>query len=109
MKKSNIMNLLTSDSNQIIEAIGKCAVVGLTDREGKIISVNENFCKLSGYSEDELLGQDHRILNSGYHSKEFFENLWNTILSGQIWSGLIQNINKNGDFYWVEASYYLVV
>jgi PAS domain S-box-containing protein len=90
-----------SELNQLLSAINQSAIVSTTDKKGKIIKVNDNFCKVSGYTKEELIGSDHRIVNSGVHPKEFFEKIWSTILSGQIWIGEIQNKNKQGDFYWV--------
>lgn len=79
-------------------------VIALTDQKGIIKSINENFCKISKFSEEELLGQDHRIIKSEYHPKEFFEDLWATITSGNAWKGDIQNKAKDGSFYWVDTT-----
>ncbi len=85
-------------------AIDASAIVSITDCKGVITYVNENFCKLSGYREDELLNQTHTIINSGYHGKHFFKDLWGTINKGQIWKGVIRNRAKNGDYYWVDST-----
>jgi PAS domain S-box-containing protein len=85
-------------------AIDASRIVSLTDQNGMIRHVNENFCKISKYTRDELIGQDHRIINSGYHNKSFFQNLWSTISSGKIWKGDIKNKAKDGSFYWLETT-----
>lgn len=77
------------------------SIVSITDISGKIIYVNDKFTKISGYSKAELMGQDHRIINSKTHDKIFMKNLWDTIKSGQVWQGEICNRNKKGELYWV--------
>jgi PAS domain S-box-containing protein len=91
------------EQSQIIEAIDHSAIVVMTDLKGKITRVNDNFCHISGYSREELIGQDHRIVNSGAHSKTFFKKLWETILAGKVWTGEIQNRAKDGHFYFVQT------
>lgn len=80
------------------------ALVSIADPHGHIIYANDKFLELSGYSEQELFGQNHRILNSGYHPKAFFTKMWATISRGKVWHGEIKNRAKNGTYYWVQAT-----
>lgn len=93
--------LSNEDFSHLKSAIDESAIVAITDKRGIITYVNNKFCAISKYSRDELIGQDHRIINSGYHPKEFFINMWQTIASGKTWEGEIRNQAKDGSFYWV--------
>lgn len=85
-------------------ALDSHAIVSIADRQGNITYVNDKFCEISGYSRDELLGQNHRILKSDKLPDEFYQELWTTISQGKIWHGEICNRRKNGDNYWVEST-----
>ncbi|RJS59029.1 bifunctional diguanylate cyclase/phosphodiesterase [Bacillus sp. PK3_68] len=102
--EDNQLENILKELTDVKYAIDQSSIVAITDHRGKILYVNEKFCKISKYNEEELLGEDHCILNSGYHSREFFKQMWATIGSGQIWKGEIRNKAKDGSFYWVDTT-----
>lgn len=88
----------------VLFALNQSAIVAITDRTGAITFVNNKFTEISGYETEELIGQKHSIINSKYHSKDFFKNMWKTIGEGSVWRGEIRNQKKGGTYYWVDTT-----
>lgn len=85
-------------------ALDTHSIISVTDATGTIIHANNKFCAVSGYSQAELIGQNHRIVKSDFHAPDFYQAIWETISAGKIWTGEIRNRSKNGDDYWVQTT-----
>ncbi|MEM0909946.1 MAG: PAS domain-containing protein, partial [Pseudomonadota bacterium] len=95
--------LQQSETSDLLSTIHDQYIMSITDAKGTIIEVNDAFCAISKYEREELIGKNHRIINSGHHDTSFFEEIWSTILSGASWRGEICNRSKDGDLYWVDS------
>ncbi len=91
------------ETQDLRRAVDEQSFVSIADPSGKIIDVNDTFCRISGYSRDELIGQDHRVHNSGYHPKSFWVQMWKTVAAGELWRGEVCNRAKDGSIYWVNS------
>ena len=99
----NLKNSLQENKYQLA-ALDEHAIVSSTDVAGRIIHVNDKLCEISGFSREELLGENHRIIKSSFHTKSFYKKLWETISSGNIWHDVICNLSKEGEEYWVDST-----
>ena len=98
------LTLDNSRYDQLRLAIDKHAIVSATDKFGTIVEANDTFCSISGYSREELIGKNHRIVKSGIHPDSLYREMWATITSGNVWQGTVCNRKKDGGYYWVEAT-----
>lgn len=95
---------LIREQKYYIEAMNQHNIVSSSDVSGNIIDANDRFCEITGYSREELVGRNHNLLKSGYHSEEFYQGMWRTISAGKVWHGIICNHKKHGDEYWVDST-----
>jgi two-component system cell cycle sensor histidine kinase/response regulator CckA len=111
MVRSSIVENVLDEGPAIIKelkdlkyALDEAAIVAITDQRGLITFVNDKFCEISKYTREELIGQDHKIINSAYHTKEFIRSIWTTIAKGKTWHGELRNRAKDGSIYWVDTT-----
>ena len=102
-KRASELSIAYNTISDYKYALDESSIVAITDQKGIIHTVNNNFCNISKYSREELIGKDHRIISSGYHSKEFIKELWSTITAGKVWKGELKNKAKDGTIYWVDT------
>lgn len=102
-KKQRQLQVTLAENQSITHALNKSAIISITDLRGDILHVNDIFCEISGYTKDELIDQNQNIVNSGYHPKEMWKEMWKTIGKGKTWRGEIKNRAKDGSYYWVDA------
>ncbi|MBW5467702.1 EAL domain-containing protein [Brevibacillus formosus] len=103
-EKDGELNMVVNELADVKYALDQSTILAITDHKGIILRANEQFCRISKYERSELLGKDHRILNSGYHPKSFFKEMWSCIRSGQVWRGEIRNRAKDDSYYWVDTT-----
>lgn len=103
-EKDGELKVVLRELADVKYALDQSTILAITDHRGIILRANEQFCRISKYSRSELIGQDHRLLNSGHHPKSFFKQMWKCIGSGQVWRGEICNRAKDGSLYWVDTT-----
>ena len=103
-KADAVLNAALKELSDYKIALDESSIVSITDHKGIITYVNSNFCRVSKYCPDELLGKNHRIVNSSFHDKAFIKKLWTTILAGKIWRNEVRNKAKDGELFWVDAT-----
>ncbi|KMZ42469.1 MULTISPECIES: bifunctional diguanylate cyclase/phosphodiesterase [Bacillales] len=103
-EKDGELNMVVNELADVKYALDQSTILAITDHKGIILRANEQFCRISKYERSELIGKDHRILNSGYHPKGFFKEMWACIRSGQVWRGEIRNRAKDDSYYWVDTT-----
>ncbi len=101
---NNQLMMALKELSDIKYALDQSVILAITNRQGKIIHANNRFSEISGYSNEELIGNTHQLINSGYHSRDFFKKMWQTIGRGGVWNGEIRNRAKDGSFYWVDTT-----
>ncbi|MBK8961344.1 MAG: PAS domain-containing protein [Proteobacteria bacterium] len=104
IEQSQALAVTNAELDSLRNALDAHAIVSVTDEFGDIVHANDKFCEISGYTREELLGQNHRLLKSGVHGEETYRQLWNSILDGHAWHGVLQNRRKDGTPYWVQSS-----
>lgn len=100
----NPLQILSSLADMFNAALYESAIISITDPRGVITYVNDQFCLISGYSADRIIGQHHRIIKSDYHSASFYKEIWEVISVGQTWRGEICNRNQTGNLYWLHTT-----
>lgn len=103
-EKSRYLDAVLLNLQDMKYALDRSAIVAITDIRGEITYVNDKFCEVAKYNREELIGQNHRLLNSGYHPPEFFAEMWQTVTSGQDWRSDIRNRTKDGSLYWIDTT-----
>lgn len=104
IKKNTELQNSLQETSEYKYALDQSSIVSITDNEGKIKFVNKNFIKISKFSKEELIGQNHSIVNSGHHTKEFFNTLWTTIFAGKVWRNDVKSKAKDGTYYWADTT-----